>query len=125
MLSFVRFPLPLLLVILLASAPPSYARDSLNTLLASLTSEKSFDATKGMRDGIELKVQGKKLLPASPKSRLAKLNADLLQHYDLILFVNKSNSGPYAQRLIWFKPTSEDRSEPWTAEKIWKVSTGR
>ena len=116
----------MLMALLAASVSiPGQAQNSLNTLLASLSTEEAYNLREGISEGIQLKVNGQKLLPKGPNSRLARLNPSLLQHYDLILFVNKSNSGPYAQRLIWFKPTSEDRSQPWEADKIWKVSTGR
>lgn len=76
--------------------------------------------------GLSFRADGKLIEPANTDGYLAKLTPELLQHYELILFVNKSNSGPFAQRLIWLKPSDPtDHAKPWEATNIWKVSTGR
>ncbi len=76
--------------------------------------------------GLSFVADGKLIEPANRQGFLAKITPELLQHYELILFINKSNSGPFAQRLIWLKPGDpNDHSKPWESMKIWKVSTGR
>ncbi len=103
----------------------SLGGDSMQALFSQLAS-KDQSPIDAYYPGLSFRADGKLIEPASPNAYLAKITPELLQHYELILFVNKSNSGPFAQRLIWLKPSDpDDHAKPWEATKIWKVSTGR
>lgn len=50
-----------------------------------------------------------------------KLTSEMIEHFDLILYVSKANSGPLGQRMVVF----ENSGEVLTPIHDWKVSTGR
>ncbi len=94
--------------------------------LFSQLGSKDMSPVEAYYPGLSFVADGKRIEPSNRTGFLAKVTPELLRHYELVLFVNKSNSGPFAQRLIWLKPGDpDDHSKPWEATKIWKVSTGR
>lgn len=94
--------------------------------LFSQLGSKDMSPVEVYHPGLSFVADGKLIAPANRSGFVAKVTPELLQHYELILFVNKSKSGPFAQRLIWLKPGDpQDRTKPWEATKIWKISTGR
>ena len=59
-------------------------------------------------------------------SRLATLNGEMLQHFNVVLIVNKAASGEHAQTMMVMRPTSPGCGGcAWEASDIWDVSTGR
>jgi lipoprotein-anchoring transpeptidase ErfK/SrfK len=50
-----------------------------------------------------------------------KLTLEMVEHFDLILYVSKANSGPLAQRMVVFA----NRDGVLTPIHDWKISTGR
>ena len=64
--------------------------------------------------------------PTSEKSYLSHLSPELLEHYEVVLYVDKAARGGVAQRVIWLeKPLPGEAWNHWRPRYVWRTSTGR
>lgn len=70
-------------------------------------------------------VEGQQIVP-DEHSRLATLDGEVLQHFNVVLIVNKAASGEHSQTMMVMRPTSPGCGGcAWVASDVWDVSTGR
>jgi len=77
----------------------------------------------------DLRTAPQPVIPVPPHDRLKaaafrlkdKLTPEMIEHFDLILYVSKAGSGPLGQRMVVF----ENSGEVLTPIHDWQVSTGR
>ena len=70
-------------------------------------------------------VDGQQIVPTEG-SRLATLDGEILQHFNIVLIVNKGAKGEYTQSMMVMRPdTPRCGGCAWSASEVWDVSTGR
>jgi len=63
---------------------------------------------------------------AKSGGKLAKLDSEMLKHFNVVLLVNKGTKGEFAQTLSVLRPSARGcEGCVWTASDVWDVSTGR
>ena|GEM_PF-1080467 len=70
-------------------------------------------------------VDGQQIVPAEG-ARLATLDGEILQHFNIVLVVNKGAKGEHSQSMMVMRPDTPGCGGcAWSASDIWEVSTGR
>lgn len=70
-------------------------------------------------------VDGQQIIP-DDDSRLATLDGEILQHFNVLLLVNKGASGEHSQTMMVLRPNLRGCGGcGWSATDVWDVSTGR
>lgn len=70
-------------------------------------------------------VEGQQIVPKEG-SRLATLDGEILQYFNVVLIVNKDAKGEHAQTMMVMRADTPGCGGcSWTASDVWDVSTGR